>query len=60
MVAARRMTPEQRYLLDVNGYLLIPGAVEPDALAAARAAPGAVVKPFLMFLQFFTHPATAV
>eukprot|EP01047_Picozoa_sp_COSAG01_P055946 COSAG01_NODE_6286_length_3753_cov_2.422003_1_plen_427_part_00 len=30
------MTPEQRYLLDINGYLLIPDAVEPPALAAAR------------------------
>ena len=29
------MTPEQRYLFDINGYLVIPDAVEPDALAAA-------------------------
>ena len=29
------MTPEQRYLFDVQGYLLIPDAVEPAALAAA-------------------------
>jgi hypothetical protein len=55
------MTPEQRYLLDVNGYLLIPGAVEPDALAAARTAlsPGGEVISHI-FLQFFTRPAIAV
>ena len=32
------MTPEQRYLLDINGYLVLRDAVQPDALAAARAA----------------------
>jgi hypothetical protein len=29
------MTPEQRYLLDINGFLCIPAAVEPGALRAA-------------------------
>ena len=33
------MTPEQRYLFDINGYLVIPDAVEPDALAAAVSHP---------------------
>lgn len=32
------MTPEQRYLFDLHGYLLIPDAVEPDTLAAAATA----------------------
>ena len=32
------MTPEQRYLLDINGYLVIKDAVEPAVLAAARTA----------------------
>ena len=29
------MTPEQRYFLDICGYIVIPDAVEPDALRAA-------------------------
>ena len=32
------MTPEQRYLFDVTGYLHIKGAVTGDALKAAQAA----------------------
>jgi len=32
------MTPEQRYLFDVTGYLHIEGAVKGDALKAAQEA----------------------
>ena len=32
------MTPEQRYLFDINGYLHLPGVLSADELAAARAA----------------------
>eukprot|EP01051_Picozoa_sp_SAG22_P016928 SAG22_NODE_2498_length_2508_cov_1.539228_1_plen_414_part_01 len=34
----RGMTPEQRYLFDLNGFLAIPGAVPEPQLVAARAA----------------------
>ncbi|SVE41245.1 uncharacterized protein METZ01_LOCUS494099, partial [marine metagenome] len=32
------MTPEQRYLFDINGYLHIPNLLSDNELAAARAA----------------------
>ena len=32
------MTPEQRYLFDINGYLHLPGVLSDDELDAARAA----------------------
>ena len=32
------MTPEQRYLFDINGYLHLPNALSDSELAAARAA----------------------
>jgi hypothetical protein len=30
------MTPEQRYLLDIDGFVLLPDAVEPEALVSTR------------------------
>ena len=32
------MTPAQRYLFDLHGYLLVPDVLAADELAAARAA----------------------
>ena len=32
------MTPEQRYLFDINGYLHIPNVLSDSELVAARAA----------------------
>ena len=32
------MTPEQRYLFDINGYLHLPNVLSDSELAAARAA----------------------